>query len=90
MNVGAVESLAVEAAALAIPALITLMLISRRGDLAPVLQFAVGVGIKHEPMPIARLIGFSLVWLALIVLTVDGVRTQRNSAVERAAESVAA
>ena len=86
MNVGAVESLAVEAAALAIPA----PLISRRGNLAPVLQFAVGVGIKHEPMPIARLIGFSLVWLALIVLTVDGVRTQRNSAVERAAESVAA
>ena len=58
--------------------------------LAPVLQFGVGIGIRHEPMPTARLIGFSLVWLALIVLTVDGVRTQRNSAAERAAESVAA
>jgi chloramphenicol-sensitive protein RarD len=135
VNVGAVESLAVEAAVLAIPALITLMVISGRGDLpfghegagnalllagtgvitaiplllfgagmrrlpltiigllqylAPVLQFAVGVGIRHEPMPTARLIGFSLVWLALIVLTVDGIRQQRNSAAERAAESVAA
>jgi chloramphenicol-sensitive protein RarD len=135
VNVGAVESLAVEAGVLAIPALITLIVIRGRGDLAfghagtgnalllagtgaitaiplllfgagmrrlpltvigllqylaPVLQFAVGVGIRHEPMPTARLVGFSLVWLALIVLTVDGVRNQRNTAAERAAESVAA
>jgi chloramphenicol-sensitive protein RarD len=135
VNVGAVESLAVEAGVLAIPALITLIVIRGRGDLAfghagtgnalllagtgaitaiplllfgagmrrlpltvigllqylaPVLQFAVGVGIRHEPMPTARLVGFSLVWLALIVLTVDGVRNQRNRAAERAAESVAA
>jgi chloramphenicol-sensitive protein RarD len=135
VNVGAVESLAVEAGVLAIPALITLIVITGRGDLAfghagtgnalllagtgaitaiplllfgagmrrlpltvigllqylaPVLQFAVGVGIRHEPMPTARLVGFSLVWLALIVLTVDGVRNQRNTAAERAAESVAA
>jgi chloramphenicol-sensitive protein RarD len=47
--------------------------------LAPVLQFAVGVGIRHEPLPGAELIGFCLVWLALIVLTVDGLRQQRMS-----------
>jgi chloramphenicol-sensitive protein RarD len=46
--------------------------------LAPVLQFAVGVAIRHEPMPTARLIGFALVWLALVVLTMDGVRQQRR------------
>jgi chloramphenicol-sensitive protein RarD len=58
--------------------------------LAPVLQFAVGVGLRHEPMPTPRLIGFSLVWLALIILTVEGVRHQRrDSALARAAESVA-
>lgn len=45
--------------------------------LAPVLQFAVGVGIRHEPLPFAELIGFVLVWIALIVLTVDGLRNQR-------------
>jgi len=45
--------------------------------LAPVLQFAVGVGIRHESLPIAEFIGFCLVWLALIVLSVDGVRNQR-------------
>jgi chloramphenicol-sensitive protein RarD len=45
--------------------------------LAPVLQFAVGVGIRHESLPVAELIGFCLVWLALLVLTVDGLRSQR-------------
>lgn len=45
--------------------------------LAPVLQFAVGVGIRHESLPAAELIGFCLVWLALIVLTFDGLRSQR-------------
>jgi chloramphenicol-sensitive protein RarD len=46
--------------------------------LAPVLQFAVGVGIRHESLPPAELVGFCLVWLALIVLTVDGLRAQRR------------
>ena len=47
--------------------------------LAPVLQFAVGVGIRHEPLPPARLAGFALVWLALVVLSVDGIRNSRRS-----------
>lgn len=46
--------------------------------LTPVLQFAVGVGIRHEPLPTAELAGFALVWVALIVLAVDGVRAQRS------------
>jgi chloramphenicol-sensitive protein RarD len=45
--------------------------------LAPVLQFSVGVGIRHESLPATEFIGFCLVWLALIVLTVDGLRSQR-------------
>ena len=47
--------------------------------LAPVLQFAVGVGIRHEPLPPARLAGFALVWLALVILSVDGIRNSRRS-----------
>jgi len=47
--------------------------------LTPVLQFAVGVGIRHEKLPAAELLGFCLVWLALIVLTVDGLHGQRNA-----------
>ena len=49
--------------------------------LAPVLQFSVGVGIRHESVPPAELAGFCLVWLALIVLTVDGLRAQRRAAI---------
>lgn len=39
--------------------------------LAPLLQFAFGVFIMREDMPFARWIGFGLVWLALILLTID-------------------
>ena len=47
--------------------------------LTPMMQFAVGVGIRHEPLPTAELIGFALVWVALIVLSVDGLRAQRRT-----------
>jgi chloramphenicol-sensitive protein RarD len=57
----------------------------------PVLQFLVGVGIRHEPVPFAEFIGFCLVWIALIVLSVDGVRNQRSAVrVGANAETVAA
>lgn len=46
--------------------------------LTPVLQFLVGVCIRHEPVPASEYIGFGLVWLALIVLSVDGVRSSRR------------
>jgi len=48
--------------------------------IAPILQLACGVLILHEPMPPARLAGFGLVWLALIVFTLDGVRRSRTTA----------
>lgn len=38
---------------------------------APILQFVIGVWVLGEPMPPERWIGFGLVWVALIVLTVD-------------------
>lgn len=46
---------------------------------APIIQLAVGVLLYHEPMPPVRLAGFGLVWLALIVFTVDGVQAARKS-----------
>lgn len=46
--------------------------------LAPVLQFLIGVLVLHETMPPARWWGFALVWVALVLLTVDGVRNQRS------------
>jgi len=39
--------------------------------LAPILQFVVGVFLLREDMPFERWIGFGIVWVALIVLTVD-------------------
>ncbi|HSP65712.1 MAG TPA: EamA family transporter RarD [Candidatus Deferrimicrobium sp.] len=45
--------------------------------LAPVMQFAIGVLVRHEPMPPALLGGFALVWLALALLTVDALRRRR-------------
>lgn len=47
--------------------------------IAPILQLGVGVLIFHEPMPPARLAGFALVWAALVVFTVDGIRRARRS-----------
>lgn len=44
----------------------------------PLLQLMCGVVILHEPMPAPRLAGFALVWLALAVFTVDGLRNHRR------------
>lgn len=136
VSAGAVETLAVETAVMAVPALLTLTVLAGRSELAlghhgavntlllagtgvvtaiplllfgaaarrlpltsigllqylaPVMQFGVGVGIRHEPMPLARLLGFALVWVALTVLTVDALsRRRRDGALARSAEAVAA
>jgi chloramphenicol-sensitive protein RarD len=42
--------------------------------LTPTLQLLIGVYVQHEAMPASRLIGFVLVWVALIMLTADGWR----------------
>lgn len=48
---------------------------------APILQLACGVLLFHEPMPAARLAGFGLVWIALIVFTLDAIRAARKEKV---------
>jgi chloramphenicol-sensitive protein RarD len=55
--------------------------------LAPLLQFILGVAVLGEDMPVERWIGFALVWLALIVLTIDmfvAQRTPRRASLEPA------
>jgi chloramphenicol-sensitive protein RarD len=49
--------------------------------LAPVLQFCVGVFIRHEAMPPSRLFGFTLVWVALVLLALESLRHRQRSAV---------
>ena len=46
---------------------------------APILQFIIGAWLLGEPMPLERWIGFALVWLALIVLTVDSLLFARRA-----------
>jgi chloramphenicol-sensitive protein RarD len=60
--------------------------------LTPIMQFLIGVLLLHEALPLPRLIGFALVWVALIVFTVDMFRaaraTRRTAALAVAASSV--
>lgn len=45
---------------------------------APIIQFAIGVWVLHEPMTVERWIGFALVWAALAILSVDSVVASRR------------
>lgn len=54
--------------------------------ITPTLQFSIGVWIRHEDMPAARWIGFLIIWLALIALGIDLVRSSR-AVDDRIAES---
>lgn len=56
--------------------------------LAPTLQFALGVAILGEPMPPMRWAGFTLVWVALVVFTVESLTHHRRN-LARAAEAAA-
>jgi chloramphenicol-sensitive protein RarD len=127
---GAVESLAVETALTAVPALIYLAVLGGTGGgtftgvshilllagggvvtavpllafgaaatriplsmvgllqyLAPVMQFLIGVLVFRELMPLERWIGFTMVWLGLVILSWDGLRRSRRSPVLPAEEA---
>ncbi len=47
--------------------------------LAPTIQFALGVLVFAEPMPPMRLAGFGLVWVALVIFTVESLNHRRRS-----------
>jgi chloramphenicol-sensitive protein RarD len=44
----------------------------------PTLQFLLGLFVFQEPMPVARWLGFALVWFALSILSFDALRQLRN------------
>ncbi len=58
--------------------------------LTPTMQLLIGVLVLHEPMPASRLVGFALVWAALVVLTVDMLARARRQRLERDAVARAA
>jgi len=46
--------------------------------ITPTLQFLLGVFVYLEPFPPARLVGFSIIWLALLVYSLEGVLFNRR------------
>lgn len=56
--------------------------------IAPILQFILGAWVLGEEMTTGRWIGFAIVWVALIVLTVDSIVAGRRARSGRAAASV--
>jgi chloramphenicol-sensitive protein RarD len=46
--------------------------------IAPTLQFLIGVLVYDEPFGISRLIGFSIIWLALILYSAEGLAHYRR------------
>ncbi len=75
--VTAVPLLAFAAAARRVP-LVTIGLLQ---FLTPVLQLLCGVLLLGEHMAPARWVGFALVWGALVILTIDSIRTLRTPAI---------
>lgn len=75
--------LAFSAAATRIP-LSTLGLLQYIG---PSLQFIIGVAVYDEPMPPTRLAGFIMVWTALALFTVEGLRHRRVVAARVSADA---
>ena len=47
--------------------------------IGPILQFIIGITVFGEEMPTARWIGFGLVWIALVIFSVDGLRASRRT-----------
>jgi len=38
----------------------------------PTLQLGLGVFVFHEPLPARKLAGYALIWLALVLYTIEG------------------
>jgi len=46
--------------------------------ITPTIQFSIGVWVNHEAMPTARWVGFIFIWLALITLATDLLKSGRS------------
>ena len=47
--------------------------------LTPTIMFLVGTVINHEPMPKGKIVGFCFIWVALVFLGSDLVKSNRAS-----------
>jgi chloramphenicol-sensitive protein RarD len=51
--------------------------------IAPSLQLGCGVLVFHEPFTRSRMVGFALIWAALLIYAADGLRRARRAAARR-------
>jgi chloramphenicol-sensitive protein RarD len=63
---------------------VTLTLMGILQYIAPTMQFLIGVFVYHESLSSERLIGFSLIWLALAIYTLEGLLRSGRAARLRA------
>jgi chloramphenicol-sensitive protein RarD len=57
--------------------------------IVPTINFLLGVFVYHEPLAASQVIGFALVWVGLIIFTVDSVRAVRTGSAEVTPATVA-
>ncbi len=58
--------------------------------LGPSIQFVLGVWLFGERFGVGRLVGFGLIWVALVLYTIDGLRSVRRASATAATEALAA
>ena len=58
---------------------ITLTMVGIMQYIAPTMQFLIGVFLYKEPFTTAKLIGFTMVWIALIIFWFEGVTARRKA-----------
>jgi chloramphenicol-sensitive protein RarD len=58
--------------------------------MTPTIQFLIGVAFYGEPMPLSRLAGFGLVWVALLILILDALGAARAARMAAPAAAPAA
>jgi chloramphenicol-sensitive protein RarD len=56
---------------------ISLTLLGILQYIAPTVQFLLGIFLYNEPFTMTLLVGFSLIWLALLIFTLEGIREHR-------------
>jgi chloramphenicol-sensitive protein RarD len=59
---------------------ITLFMVGVLQYIAPTMYFLIGVLVYHEPLTAERLIGFCMIWLALVFFAVEGYLSHRAQA----------
>jgi chloramphenicol-sensitive protein RarD len=46
---------------------------------APTLQFIIGIALFHEPFSVHQLVGFTFIWTALIIFTLESTLERRRT-----------